>query len=292
MSTNKNNLSMHEFYEHLSKKNRAKVLQFLQDGILKDVQENDLISIYKDLLLLRDHDIIDYLTKEVSPLPTEIFSVDYNNINNRRFVFEVLDKHSKNLDLSTDESCCALFEIACQVECFSIITSMISKSQAKDNYKKLVIGSYKMLQLTKKIKKEDLTDDMIVSFFVEAALSRDGMQRIEALRLMNYDIHTLTKDGKDVCGVLEETISTIRYPKNKSGALKQRQDLNMITYIKNIDNHDASDKEEVVLGKAGKLAILIVIIAVIIFGIFAIKATTSDSSSSTVTADTTISTTE
>ncbi|MCR5666184.1 MAG: hypothetical protein K6G01_05090 [Eubacterium sp.] len=292
MSTNETNLSMHEFYDHLAKKNRTQVLKFLQDGILKEIQEQDLMIVYKDLLLLRDYDIMNFLIKELNTLPTEMFNIDYNNINNRRFILEVFDKYQKNLDLSTDESCNQLFEIACQVECFPLITSMIAKSQAKDSYKKLVIGSYKMLHLTKKIKKEDLTNDLIIAFFVEAALTRDGMQRIEALRLMDYDIHTVNDDNKGVCEVLSQTIEQTRYPRNKSGEIKRRQDLNMITYIKNIDHHDNDNSDEVVLGKAAKLAILIVIIAVVIFGIFAIKATSDDSSSSTVTADTTISTDE
>ena len=90
-----------------------------------------------------------------------------------------------------------------------------------------------MTKILHKAGKNSLNADLIVAMYAEAALCNDARNRLEQLNGLGYDVHTKNADGLEAYQVLEQKAAQITYSKNKSGALKKKQDQSMIRYLKN-----------------------------------------------------------
>lgn len=248
--------------------NRDKVVELLKDGALEQVSEEEQ-QFYCELMALRDKRIVTILSKRLSVFDVSMLKMDLNNWNNREYISFVLDKYHSKFNWEDEDVCEEMFAIACKVENKKILRFLIEQKKVVSQYPMLMSGSDSVFKMISKIKLDELDNDLIVEMIVQAATSGKAEERLLTLQRKGVNIATRNEEEKTASEVLEARIQDTRYSKNRSGALKRKQDQAALQYLVRVEKGLIVEEEKTISKKIIVL-IGICVLALIVGGTVAI----------------------
>ena len=135
-----------------------------------------------------------------------------------------------------------------------------------------------------------MEDGQKVESYYQAAIQKNGAERIQALYSWGYDLELRNKNGKNVQDLLRERIKSYQYPKNRTGEVMRKRDQSTVKRIETILkpkeplSEEKTDKKHLEIG----LIIGIVCVLTIAFagGYYWMKGSRTDSEEEGTVADT------
>ena len=188
----------------------------------------------KEQVALRDEKVIAKLAKEIEKFEPSMLDLDLNNWKNKEFVNLLMDKYYKKFDWADDLVCEEMFDIACKVENKKTLLFLIKQKKAVCKYANLAGASDSLFELISKIKPEELENDQVVAFVVNATLSEKATTRLKVLKQKGFDLSAKTAKGETAEQIMEERVQNGKYEKNRSGSLKKQQDKDALQYLKKL----------------------------------------------------------
>ena len=188
----------------------------------------------KEQVALRDEKVIAKLAKEMDKFEPSMLDLDLNNWKNKEFVSLIMDKYYKKFDWSDDSVCEEMFDLACKVENKKTILYLIKQKRAVCKYANLAGASDALFGLISKIKPEELDNDYIVAFIVNATLSEKAVVRLKELKQRGFDLSAKTAKDETAEQIIEEKVRCGKYDKNRSGSLKKQQNRDALQYLKKL----------------------------------------------------------
>ncbi len=213
-----------EFYKKLNQKKTEDLIQLIQDGVLEEMDNNEIKEVFPQLMALRSRQLIDQLAKRSNYFPMEILDIELKNHADKDFMSYVLDRYGKKFQYKNNENANRLFEVACAADCKAMLLFLLGKGLAEGQYPRLISGSDKLLEVLNEVKVKALHPDTVVTFFVEAAISDQNEKRIQELIDLGFDIGMLNSEEKSCCEVLADGIQNYPYAKGKKGQTERIKD--------------------------------------------------------------------
>lgn len=225
MKKEKQTLTKEALLQAIEKKQSKTICSYIADGVLDEMDNEELYPLFRGLMKLRNQEVIDELAKRASYFPIEMLDTEIKNHNDKHFVSYVLGKYGKKFRYKQAAVANRLFETACRCDCKSMLLFLIGKGAAEGEYPRLISGSDALLEVLKRIKVSALHPDTQVTFFVEAAVAHQNEKRLQELLSLGFDITLRNEEGKTAAEVLEEGIARFAYSKDKKGAAEKQRDL-------------------------------------------------------------------
>ena len=185
----------------------------------------------RQAMFLRDKAAVDTLAQEIEWFEPEMLALDFQNWNNRNFVCYIIDKYDKKFNWKEEAVCEAMFDIACELEDKKLIGRLMKQKKAISKYALLAGKNDDLFKLASKIKVEELENDAIVEFIVQAAMSEKAGERLAILKDKGFVPTSKTNAGQTAAEVLAERLSNEKYDKNRSGSVKRQSDKNALQYL-------------------------------------------------------------
>lgn len=219
----------------MKNKNRAQVLRLLKDGAFEQFTEQEIPSTCRELISLRDAQIVAELAKKLDIFTPEMLELDWNNWNDCQFVDQILSKYSKKFCWQDEEVCNKLFEIACVVGNEKTVLSLMKQKKAVHLYSKLAASSDELFAVLLKSKLTDFSQDQIVDIIAYATLSGKANVRLKSLLDKKFDFSTKNSQAETAVDVVKKLIEDKKYDKNKTGNLKKNQDANALQFLMKVE---------------------------------------------------------
>ena len=219
----------------MKNKNRAQVLRLLKEGAFEQLTEQEIPSTCRELIALRDAQIVAELAKKVDIFTPEMLELDWNNWNDCQFVDQILSKYSKKFHWQDEEVCNKLFEIACVVGNEKTVLSLMKQKKAANLYSKLAASSDELFAVLLKSKLTEFSQDQIVDIIAYATLSGKANVRLKALLDKKFDFSTKNSQAETAVDVVKKLIEDKKYDKNKTGSLKKTQDANALQFLVKVE---------------------------------------------------------
>lgn len=219
----------------MKNKNRAQVLRLLKEGVFEQLTEQEIPSTCRELISLRDAQIVAELAKKVDIFTPEMLELDWNNWNDCQFVDQILNKYSKKFCWQDEEVCNKLFEIACIVGNEKIVLSLMKQKKAANLYSKLAASSDELFAVLLKSKLTEFSQDQIVDMIAYATLSGKANVRLKSLLDKKFDFSTKNAQAETAVDVVKKIIEDKKYDKNKTGSLKKTQDANALQFLMKVE---------------------------------------------------------
>ncbi len=118
----------------INKYQRQVVMRMLKGGVLNDLDEEKRADLCHRLAALRSMEIIEFLSKDTKTFSADMLYLDFDVFQNRNFVNEVLEKFGKKFDISDAEECKKLFSLACAVNNYKTVKTLIRQKKAVECY--------------------------------------------------------------------------------------------------------------------------------------------------------------
>lgn len=219
----------------MKNKNRAQVLRLLKEGAFEQLTEQEIPSTCRELISLRDAQIVAELAKKVDIFTPEMLELDWNNWNDCQFVDQILNKYSKKFCWQDEEVCNKLFEIACIVGNEKTVLSLMKQKKAANLYSKLAASSDELFAVLLKSKLTEFSQDQIVDMIAYATLSGKANVRLKSLLDKKFDFSTKNAQAETAVDVVKKIIEDKKYDKNKTGSLKKTQDANALQFLMKVE---------------------------------------------------------
>lgn len=219
----------------MKNKNRAQVLRLLKEGAFEQLTEQEIPSTCRELMALRDAQIVAELAKKVDIFTPEMLELDWNNWNDCQFVDQILNKYSKKFCWQDEEVCNKLFEIACIVGNEKTVLSLMKQKKAANLYSKLAASSDELFAVLLKSKLTEFSQDQIVDMIAYATLSGKANVRLKSLLDKKFDFSTKNAQDETAVDVVKKIIEDKKYDKNKTGSLKKTQDANALQFLMKVE---------------------------------------------------------
>ena len=219
----------------MKNKNRAQVLRLLKEGAFEQLTEQEIPSTCRELIALRDAQIVAELAKKVDIFTPEMLELDWNNWNDCQFVDQILSKYSKKFHWQDEEVCNKLFEIACVVGNEKTVLFLMKQKKATNLYSKLAASSDELFAVLLKSKLTEFSQDQIVDIIAYATLSGKANVRLKALLDKKFDFSTKNSQAETAVDVVKKLIEDKKYDKNKTGSLKKTQDANALQFLMKVE---------------------------------------------------------
>lgn len=231
------------FYKAIGEKRSAQILEMIRSGILEELENEEIIRIFRLLMQLRNPSVIDLLAKKSRYFPIEMLDAEIKSRNDRDFVSYVLSKHIKKFHYKEPAVASRLFEAACSAECKKALRFLLGKGLAEDQYPRLISGSEELLSIVKEIRIAGLHPDTIVTFFVEAAIAGRGAERIRKLMELGFDIKARNAEGLTAPEVLERGISRYDYGTGTGAEEEKKKDEEGLKILRQIFSEETGEKK-------------------------------------------------
>lgn len=219
----------------MKNKNRAQVLRLLKEGAFEQFTEQEIPSTCRELISLRDAQIVAELAKKVDIFTPEMLELDWNNWNDCQFVDQILSKYSKKFPWQDEEVCNKLFEIACVVGNEKTVLALMKQKKATNLYSKLAASSDELFAVLLKSKLTEFSQDQIVDMIAYATLSGKANVRLKSLLDKKFDFSTKNSQDETAVDVVKKIIEDKKYDKNKTGSLKKTQDANALQFLMKVE---------------------------------------------------------
>lgn len=286
----KKTMDQMEFVEAIRTRKRELVLKGMKEGILTQYEGTERHQICKQIFELKDIRMINELAKQREEFKPEYLQMDFSNWSNCQFVQEILRKYKKKFDFDDPYTSEELFEIVCAVRDEKQVMEFIKNEYAVEKYGQLGGAADSIFQVLKRLDKELVEDGQKVESYYQAAIQKNGAERIQALYSWGYDLELRNKNGKNVQDLLRERIKSYQYPKNRTGEVMRKRDQSTVKRIETILkpkeplSEEKTDKKHLEIG----LIIGIVCVLTIAFagGYYWMKGSRTDSEEEGTVADT------
>lgn len=219
----------------MKNKNRAQVLRLLKEGAFEQLTEQEIPSTCRELISLRDAQIVAELAKKVDFFTPEMLELDWNNWSDCQFVDQILSKYSKKFHWEDEEICNKLFEIACVVGNEKTVLSLMKQKKVAHLYSKLAASSDELFAVLLKSKSAEFSQDQTVDIIACATLSGKANVRLKSLLDRKFDFSTKNAQGQTAVDVVKKLIEDKKYDKNKTGSLKKAQDANALQFLMKVE---------------------------------------------------------
>lgn len=225
MKDAKKKYSPDELNDAIKHKKTDEVCCMIQAGVLEEMNNEELKSIFQSLMTLRSKEVVDLLAKKSHYFPIEMLDIEIKNHNDKSFVSYVLEQYGKKFRYKSPDTANRLFEVACSAECKPFLLFLLGKGLAEGQYPRLISGSVNLLDVLSQVKVSALHPDTIVTFFMEAASSENADKRINELIELDFDITTENSEGLTACEAMRKGIDRYPYGKDKRAKKEKQQDL-------------------------------------------------------------------
>lgn len=221
----------------------------------------------KEQVVIRDEKAIAKLAKEQKQFDITMLDVDLQNFKNKNYVNLLLNKYLKKFDLEDEEVCKTIFVVACEAGNKKAVATLIKQKKAVKKYSYIACASDEFFGLLKNIKPDELENDYVVDFIVNAALSENAAQRLKALKANGFNLDMKTAKEETAEQILEEIIHSAAYSKNKSGSLKRQQDKDALQYLRRLKSGQIpEDKKPFPWNIVAPIAVAVVILGAVAAG--------------------------
>jgi trigger factor len=228
-------LTVQELREEIKLGHTEKVLEYVKNGVLDSVEEQDELEIYRGISGLKDIKLIGLVLKKTGRLSPEWFRIANEEYNNNSFICEVFKKYRKAFNWKNEEVVNSIFEIAFSADDVNTIRYILRKKKLSEKYPVLATGSNEMFELLLKQNLKNWDNDRIVELYVYAASSAQGKNRVKEIYERGIDPAVTNSDGLTAEKVFEEQIKiSSRNVRNKSGELKKNQDQRVLRFLQKI----------------------------------------------------------
>lgn len=232
MKNNAATYSIDELQNEIREKNSEKICGLIRKGVLEELSNEELKSVFRSLMGLRSKEVIDLLAKRSHYFPIEMLDVEIRNHNDKDFVSWVLIKYGKKFKYKEHGD--RLFEVACDAECRPYLLFLLGKGLGESQYPRLASGPEKLFGIIHEIRVRGLHPDTIVTFFVEAAISDHPEENIRLLIQDGFDIGTVNSEGLTAGDALRTGIENFNYGKDKRGQAEKQKDLQGLKTLERI----------------------------------------------------------
>ena len=215
--------TLEELKKETKKRHTANVYEMLEADVLNELTNDEIKEVFRDLMELRNLDVISLLAKKSHYFPIEMLDIEIKNHKDKDFVSNVLNKYGKKFKFKEHGD--RLFEVACKAECKPYLLFLLSKGLGESQYPRLISGSDTLLEVLNEIKVKALHPDTVVTFYVEAAIADQNDKRIQELIDLDFNIGAINSNGKTACEMLREGIESYNYGNDKQGKTEKQRDL-------------------------------------------------------------------
>lgn len=227
--------TVRELREEIKLGHNEKVSEYVKNGVLDSVEEQDELEIYRGISGLKDIKLIGLVLKKTGRLSPEWFRIANEEYNNNSFICEVFKKYRKAFNWKNEEVVNSIFEIAFSADDVNTIRYILRKKKLSEKYPVLATGSNEMFELLLKQNLKNWDNDRIVELYVYAASSSQGKNRVKEIYERGIDPAVTNSDGLTAEKVFEEQIKiSSRNVRNKSGELKKNQDQRVLRFLQKI----------------------------------------------------------